>query len=137
MTETLSTEEAARVLGISERTARRWAATGKVEAHKVAAANGKQEWIISTRSIQQVPRPDRSDRTPADRNTVPAALYRDLFERYEAATVELGRMTELREQKLLAERSLSTLEEQVRTLTAQIEAANRRRWFRLGRPRAR
>jgi len=149
--DTLTAAEAAKVLGVSERTARRYADTGKLSGERVTGPNGQEEWRIYARSVQQIPRPDRARPRPADRATVPVEMYQTLFEKYEGAAIRLGQLADRTERLQLAERSLSTLEAEHRQLAAEraakeseLEAAHqriteleaaqqRRRWFGLSR----
>ncbi len=145
--ETVTVSEAAKILGVSERTIRRYADTGKLSGQRVAGPNGQDEWRIHARSVQQIPRPDRARPRPADRAVVSVEMYQTLFDKYEAAAIRLGQLADRTERLQLAERSISTLQAEHQKLAAeraaqeqQLEVARlriteleartrRRRWF--------
>lgn len=139
MTESLTTDETAAILNVSPRTVRRMAERGQLEAQRVADDDGRPRWLISARSIEQMPKPDRSGPRGQVRtfDVVPVGLYQELFTRWEAATIELGRVYETRERLQIAEKSLSTVADELRTTTAErdqlkteLAYAQRRRWYR-------
>jgi excisionase family DNA binding protein len=132
----LTVTEAAHLLDVSERTARRYAATGKLDAERVTAPDGRPEWRIHRRSIDLLPATAKADRAGGGRrsaDTVPATLYREAQAQLSAALIQIGQLTEVRERLLLTERTESTLREQVtdaQTHIADLERQQpRRRWF--------
>ncbi len=137
-TDTVSVAEAAALLQVSERTARRYAATAKLDAERVTAPDGRTEWRIYRRSLTTLPATANRDRAVSGRKsvpTVPLDMYRETQEKLEAALLQVGQLTEVRSRLLLTEHTESTLREQLHEAKARIselEARNtpKRNWFR-------
>ena len=146
--DTVTVAEAAAYLARPERTVRRWAAMGKLDAERVTVDGGREEWRIHRRALTNTPnvtapvgrQPGRSSVAM----TVPVELYRDTTERLEAALLQVGQLTEVRSQLLLAERTESTLREDLLAAQAKLAEARaqieelsappaRRRWFGISR----
>lgn len=141
--DTVSVTEAATLLDVSERTARRYAATGKLDAERVTGPDGRAEWRIHRRSVDLMPDVSASVRKGAGRSkaeTVPLELYREAQAQLSGALLQVGQLTEVRTRLLLAEQTESTLRERLaeqtalaECLAAELDAASRRRsWFRRG-----
>jgi len=135
-TETMTVAEAAAYLNKPERTVRRYAATGKLAAEQMAGEHGRQEWRIYARAVHQLPDTANLDRRSGGRKTedvVPLSMYRDAREKLDATLVQVGQLTEVRSRLLLAEKTESTLREelaQAQDRIAKLEAIPpRRRWF--------
>jgi hypothetical protein len=137
-TDTVSVAEAAALLQVSERTARRYAATAKLDAERVTAPDGRTEWRIYRRSLTTFPtaanraRADNGRKTVA---TVPLDMYRETQEKLEAALLQVGQLTEVRSRLLLTEHTESTLRDQLHQAQTRISdlegrIAPKRSWFR-------
>jgi hypothetical protein len=135
-TDTVSVAEAAALLQVSERTARRYAATAKLDAERVTAPDGRTEWRIYRRSLTTFPthraRADNGRKAVA---TVPLDMYRETQEKLEAALLQVGQLTEVRSRLLLTEHTESTLRDQLHQAQARISdlegrIAPKRSWFR-------
>lgn len=145
---TVTVTEAAALLGVSERTARRYAATGKLTAERVTGPDGRAEWHIYRHSVDNLPNVTATVRTAADRkaaDTVPLELYREAQAQLSGALLQVGQLTEVRHRLELAEHTESTMREMLAAtaterdmereradrLAEELAAAqHRRRWFR-------
>jgi excisionase family DNA binding protein len=135
--DTLSVAEAAALLSVSERTARRYAATAKLDAERVTAPDGRSEWRIYRRSVTHFPTAANRDRAVTGRkaaDTVPLEMYRETQHRLEAALLQVGQLTEVRSRLLLTEQTESTLREhlheaQTRINELEAQITPKRRWF--------
>jgi hypothetical protein len=76
---------------------------------------------------------DRPTQSVTDRpaeDVVSAKLYADLFTRFEAAVLQAGQMTVKSEMLAIAEKSLSTLENENEQLRVEVQRlTNKRKWF--------
>ncbi len=133
----MTVAEAAAFLGKPERTVRRYAASGKLTAERVAGSAGREEWRIAQRDVHMLPNVTASSGRTGGRSkealTVPADLYRETQTKLEAALIQVGQLTEVRTRLELTEKTESTLRAELQTAEERIReleaATQRRRWF--------
>ena len=114
--QSVSITEAARLLGVSSRTVRRYIKSGKIEAELVAGPFGQEYRILTLPRELQKSKP--VDNTPGQTLSQAMDIIRELQEKKLALAAQLGAATE----------RIRNLESEVKLLTA---AARQPWWKRL------